>query len=44
MIAWNKKEKNIQDYFDMKDHHSKFNGDYPNEEFKNIWDEYIKQD
>lgn len=42
IVAWNKKDKNVQDYFDMKDYHTQINGTYPNNEFKKLWDAYIQ--
>lgn len=41
IVAWNKDDKNIEDYLKMKDYHAHFNGNYPNEDFNQLWSAYI---
>ena len=41
IAIWNKKDLNMQDLFSMKEHHSYFNGQYPDQAFQLLWDDYV---
>ena len=41
ILIWNKKDLNVQDLFSMKQHHSYFNGDYPDIAFQLLWEKYL---
>ena len=38
---WNQKDTDIHDFYATKDHHCKFNRQYPNEAFQTLWEDYI---
>ena len=41
IAAWNKKDKNIDDYFDMKAHHSVITGADLSKDFTELWMDYL---
>ena len=41
IAIWNKKDLNMQDLFSMKEHHSYLNGQYPDQAFQLLWDDYV---